>query len=364
MAKAVKGLQDSSEEIQTAIANLIPADRANTTVLYEALRSKYDESSYTAKSWAIYKPVLDKAETLMAAMFGEEGNPTNDNKAAANESIETLAAELETARKALDPRISSDNTDSLTRVKLNMEAIQYLVKKYDPDTLTGYTAESIETLRQARTAAMDLAGSIDLNGVGQGEDNQLVSALRELRKAVYGLTTTSAAQIKVNVSVLDANDIYAGYTGEFAHLHNPNTYTASLTLDANASAYDLLSGKSLLKNPNSAAEAVVFLNGELVYGNIGSTYNDLNTVREYSAFGAIRLHDKDELTIVWIYPKQVEYSSQTGTYPAYLMDIPDYFRYSTISAPIEVEAGKPFSISVTSEAALPFHTAAGTRAVT
>ena len=358
---AVKAATDN---LAAAIANLIPADRANTTVLYEALRSKYYESSYTAKSWAIYKPVLDKAEALMATMFDAEGNPTDANKAAANESIETMAAELETARKALDPRISSDNTDSLTRVKLNMEAIQYLVKKYDPDTLTGYTAESIETLRQARTAAMDLAGSIDLNDVGQGEDNQLVSALRELRKAVYGLTTTSAAQIKVNVSVLDANDIYAGYTGELAQLHNPNTYTAAMTLAANASAYDLLNGKSLLKNPNSAAEALVFLNRELVYGNIGSTYNDLNTVREYSAFGAIKLHDKDELTIVWIYPKQVEYSSQTGTYPAYLMDIPDYFRYSTVSAPVEVEAGKPFSISVTSEAALPFHSAAGTRAVT
>ena len=362
-----KAVQDEIDaavaDLTAAIADLIPADRANTTVLYEALRSKYYESSYTAKSWAIYKPVLDKAEALMATMFDAEGNPTDDNKAAAQESIETMAAELETARKALDPRISSDNTDSLTRVKLNMEAIQYLVKKYDPDTLTGYTAESIETLRQARTAAMDLAGSIDLNDVGQGEDNQLVSALRELRKAVYGLTTTSAAQIKVNVSVLDANDIYAGYTGELAQLHNPNTYTASLTLDANASAYDLLNGKSLLKNPNSAAEALVFLNRELVYGNIGATYNDLNTVREYSVFGAIRLHDKDELTIVWIYPKQVEYSSQTGTYPAYLMDIPDYFRYSTVSAPVEVEAGKPFSISVTSEAALPFHTAAGTRAV-
>ena len=363
VAKAVKGLQDSSEEIQTAIANLIPADRANTTLLYEELQNAPSAENYTAKSWAVYQPVRDKAETLMAAMFGEEGNPTNDNKAEKQTEIETMAAELETARKALDPRISSDNTDSLTRVKLNMEAIQYLVKKYDPDTLTGYTAESIETLRQARTAAMDLAGSIDLNGVGQGEDNQLVSALRELRKAVYGLTTTSAAQIKVNVSVLDANDIYAGYTGELAQLHNPNTYTAAMTLAANASAYDLLNGKSLLKNPNSAAEALVFLNRELVYGNIGATYNDLNTVREYSVFGAIRLHDKDELTIVWIYPKQVEYSSQTGTYPAYLMDIPDYFRYSTVSAPIEVEAGKPFTVSVTSEAALPFHTAAGTRAV-
>ena len=355
-------------DLTAAIANLIPADRANTTVLYEALRSKYYESSYTAKSWAIYKPVRDKAEALMATMFDAEGNPTDANKAAAQESIETMTAELETARKALDPRISSDNTDSLTRVKLNMEAIQYLVKKYDPDTLTGYTAESIETLRQARTAAMDLADSIDLNDVGQREDNQLVPVLRELRQAIYGLTTTAAAQISVKVSVLDTNDIYKGYTGELAYLHNPNTYTASLTLDANASAYDLLSGKSLLKNRNSSAEALIFLNGELVYGDLGSTsgYDDLGYTAGsgYSTFQAIRLHDKDELTIVWIYPKQVEYSSQTGTYPAYLMDIPDYFRYSTVSAPIEVEAGQPFTVSVTSETALPFHCAAGTRAVT
>ena len=353
-------------DLTAAIANLIPADRANTTVLYEALRSKYYESSYTAKSWAIYKPVRDKAEALMATMFNAEGNPIDDNKATANKSIETMAAELETARKALNPRIGSGNTDSLTRVKLNMEAIQYLVKKYDPDTLTGYTAESVETLRQARTAAMDLADSIDLNDVGHREDNQLGSALRELRKAIYGLTTTAAAQISVKVSVLDTNDIYAGYTGELAYLHNPNTYTASLTLDANASAYDLLNGKSLLKNPNSAAEVVVFLNGELVYGDLGATgsYQDIHSTGGSSTFQAIKLHDKDELTIVWIYPKQIEYSSQVGTYPAYLMDIPDYFRYSTVSAPVEVEAGQPFTISVTSETALPFHSAAGTRAVT
>ena len=365
-----KAVQDEIDaavaDLTTAIANLIPADRANTTVLYEALRSKYYESSYTAKSWAIYKPARDKAEALMTTMFNAEGNPIDDNKAAAQESIETMAAELETAREALDPRIGSGNTDSLTRVKLNMEAIQYLVKKYDPDTLTGYTAESVETLRQARTAAMDLADSIDLNDVGQREDNQLVSVLRELRQAIYGLTTTATAQINVKVSVLDANDIYAGYTGELAHLHNPNTYTASITLDANASAYDLLNGKSLLTNRNRAAAAVVFLNGELVYGSLGATgsYEDIGSTGGSSTFQAIRLHDKDELTIVWIYPKQIMYSSQAGTYPAYLVDIPDYFRYSTVSAPVEVEAGQPFTVSVTSETALPFHCAAGTRAVT
>ena len=298
----------------------------------------------------------------MATMFDAEGSPTDANKAAAQESIEKLAAELTAARKALDEK-ASDGIKTIA--SLNLEAIRYLAKKYDPDTLTGYTDESMQALRDARTAALTLAGKIDLTEMGQSESQPLDTALRELRKAVYGLTTTSAAQINVKVSVLDTNDIYAGYTGEFAHLHNPNTYTASITLDANASAYDLLNGKSLLKNRNRAAEAVVFLNGELVYGSLGVTgsYQDIHSTGGASTFQSIRLHDKDELTIVWIYPKQVEYSSQTGTYPASLMDIPDYFRYTTVSAPVEVEAGQPFTVSVTSEAALPFHTAAGTRAV-
>ena len=350
-------------DLTAAITKLIPADRANTTLLYEELQNAPSAENYTVKSWAAYKTARDKAEALMATMFDAEGSPTDANKAAAQESIEKLAAELTAARKALDEKASDG---SKTIASLNLEAIRYLAKKYDPDTLTGYTDESMQTLRDARTAALTLADKIDLTEMGQSESQPLDTALRELRKAVYGLTTTSAAQIKVNVSVLDANDIYAGYTGEFAHLHNPNTYTASLTLDANASAYDLLNGKSLLKNRNIAAEAVVFLNGELVYGSLGVTgsYQDIHSTGGSSTFQSIRLHDKDELTIVWIYPKQIKYSSGAGTYPASLMDIPDYFRYSTVSAPVEVEAGKPFSISVTSEAALPFHTAAGTRAVT
>lgn len=349
-------------DLTAAITKLIPADRANTTLLYEELQNAPSAENYTVKSWAAYKTARDKAEALMATMFDAEGSPTDANKAAAQESIEKLAAELTAARKALDEK-ASDGIKTIA--SLNLEAIRYLAKKYDPDTLTGYTDESMQALRDARTAALTLAGKIDLTEMGQSESQPLDTALRELRKAVYGLTTTSAAQISVKVSVLDTNDIYAGYTGEFAHLHNPNTYTASITLDANASAYDLLNGKSLLKNRNRAAEAVVFLNGELVYGSLGVTgsYQDIHSTGGASTFQSIRLHDKDELTIVWIYPKQVEYSSQTGTYPASLMDIPDYFRYTTVSAPVEVEAGQPFTVSVTSEAALPFHTAAGTRAV-
>ena len=371
-ATAQKVLETATQEEQitaavadltTAIANLIPANRANTTLLYEKLQNAPSAENYTAKSWATYQTVCDKAEALMATMFDADGNPTDNNKAAANESIETLTAELETARKALEQK-ASDGTKTIA--KLDLEAIRYLAKKYDQDTLTGYTAESAAALRQARAAALKLADETTLDDLSIKESETLTDALRELRKAIYGLTTAATAQINVKVSVLDTNDIYAGYTGEFAHLHNPNTYTASMTLDANASAYDLLNGKSLLKNRNIAAEAVVFLNGELVYGSSGATgsYQDIHSTGGSSTFQAIRLHDKDELTIVWIYPKQIKYSSGAGTYPAYLKDIPDYFRYSTVSAPVEVEAGQPFTVSVTSETALPFHCAAGTRAVT
>ena len=370
-AMAQKVLETATQEEQittavadltTAIADLIPAERANTTALYEALqKTEAEQDAYTAKSWAAYQTARDKAEALMATMFDADGNPTDDNKAAANESIEKLAAELTAARKALDEKASDGNK---TITSLNLEAIRYLAKKYDPDTLTGYTDESMQALRDARAEALKKADEIDLSDLGMNE-NGTNAALRELRKAIYGLTTTATAQINVKVSVLDSFDTYFQRVGEFASNYNPNTYTGTMTLDANASAYDLLNGKGLLKRNSYDAEAVVFLNGELVYGSLGATgsYQDIHSTGGYSTFQAIKLHDGDALTLVWIYPKQIMYSSQAGTYPAYLMDIPDYFRYSTISAPVEVEAGKPFTISVTSEAALPFHTTAGTRAV-
>ena len=362
VAAAVKKLDqtDSNSEISLAIANLIPASQANTTALYEALQSTpaSNDGAYTAKSWAAYKLVRDKAEALMATMFNAEGNPTAANIKDKNDEIETLAAELKAAREKLDYKAITDN---LTAAKMQLEAIQYLAKKYDPDKLTGYTPESMAALRDARTAALKLADETTLSDLGNKESQALTAALKTLRQAIFGLTTTSAAQITVQVSVLDANDIYAGYTGDFAYLHNPNTYTASMTLAANASAYDLLSGKSLLTNQNNAAEPMLFLNGEVLYSD--NFMGCISPRQTNGPFYSMKLHDGDALTLVWFYPKQIEFSSQVGTYPAYLMDIPDYFRYSTVSAPVEVEAGKPFPITVTSDSALPFHSTIGTRAV-
>ena len=366
VAAAVKKLDqtDSNSEISLAIANLIPASQANTTALYEALQSTpaSNDGAYTAKSWAAYKLVRDKAEALMATMFNAEGNPTAANIKDKNDEIETLAAELKAAREKLDYKAITDN---LTAAKMQLEAIQYLAKKYDPDKLSGYTAESVAALRDAWTAALALAADTTVSDIGQNEAQAVTQALRKLRKAIYGLETDAQGEITVKVSVLDTNDVYRG-RGTDSSDRNKNIYTGTLTLDANASAYDTLNSRGLLAGSRdfTAGDTLVFLNGEMLYDSGMDMYSDLAyTSGEYSAFQSTKLHDGDELTIVWMYPKQILNSSQVGTYSMALYSNPDWFRYSTVSAPVEAEAGQPFTVSVTSDNALPFHNGSSRRAV-
>ncbi len=352
-----KALDEMCADLTAAIANLIPASRANATALYEELHKSFTAEDYTAKSWAAYQTVRDKAEALMATMFDAEGNPTDDNKAAANESIEKMAAELKAASQKLDKNASSD---AKTDVQYVIKEIQRYYDRYANADLSGYTAESVTALQAALTQAKKLVDEFVIADMGTNDDIQLNQARRTLRKAAYGLETVSQDKIAVKVSVLDSFDTAFQRVGEFATNYNKNTYTGTMTLDANASAYDLLNSNNWLKRYNVDSEPLVFLNGELVKGN--GTYSDWGTGGEYSMLPSIKLHDGDALTLVWIYPKQVEYSSQVGTYPELFIYIRDWFRYSTISAPVEVEAGKPFSITVTSEAALPYFDA-NTRAV-
>ena len=356
-----KALDEMCADLTAAIANLIPADRANTTALYEALQStpSSNDGAYTAKSWAAYKAVRDKAQALMDSMFHDDGSPnlTNNTKDK-NGEIETLAAELKSANKALDANASSD---AKTDVQYIIKEIQRYYDRYANANLSGYTAESAAALRTALTQAKKLADEFVVADMGINDHLQLTQALRALRKAAYGLETRSQDKIAVKVSVLDSFDTAFQRVGEFAANYNKNTYTGTMTLPANASAYDLLNSNNWLKRYNMDSEPLVFLNGELVKGN--GTYSDWGTGDEYSMLPYIKLHNGDALTLVWIYPKRIPNSSQDGgSYPTPFIDIRDWFRYSTISAPMEVEAGKPFTISVTSEVALPYFDA-NTRAV-
>ncbi len=337
--------------LQTAIANLIPADCANTTVLYQELKWDFNSARFTAKSWAAYKTVREKAEALMASMFDAEGNPTAANTKDKNTEIEAMAKELKVASERLDIFMAPE---AASIVRLELEAIRYLAEKYDPDKLTGYTEASLQALRDARTAVVEMADGVVIAEMGQQEYNRLTEAMNDLRKAAYGLETVSQEQITVKVSMLYASDIYWNTP---AIRCNTNTYTGTVTLAANTSADTALTS---LKPLPSGYNALYFLNGELLYNGFGMTQYSVRS----DVFRAVKLHDGDELTVVQIYPKQIPNSSQDGTtYNAPVEDAVDWFRYSTVSAPVEVEAGKPFSITVTSETAMPFHCAAGTSPV-
>ena len=344
-------------KLQAAIADLIPSSQANTSALnYELnwgnLGSATAGDRYSPKSWRAYKAVRDKAEALMASMFNDDGSPNlTNNIKDKNTEIEAMAKELEAAREKLDITMAPE---AASIVRLELEAIRYLAEKYDPDKLTGYTEASLQALRDARTAVVEMADGVVIAEMGQQEHNRLTEAMNDLRKAAYGLETVSQEQITVKVSMLYASDIYWNTP---AIRCNTNTYTGTVTLAANTSADTALTS---LKPLPSGYNALYFLNGELLYNGFGMTQYSVRS----DVFRAVKLHDGDELTVVQIYPKQIPNSSQDGTtYNAPVEDAVDWFRYSTVSAPVEVEAGKPFSITVTSETAMPFHCAAGTSPV-
>ena len=358
--KALKALRQEDvdkacSKLETAIdTTLIPATRANTTLLYEELLNEPNKADYTPKSWAAYTKVRDRAEAMMSAMFDEKGNPTDANTSANGKQgeLEVLAKELTAARGALDKRASLISTDASKRAELAIAAIQQINQQYGSGAdLSAYTDTSVATLKTKLEKAVKLTKDVPAySSIGSKELTSLQDALRELRWAVLGLETKSNKQIQVKLSVLDTSDIYAGHVGDNQANHNYNTRTATLTLDANASAYDLLHDGKYDTGKNTDSVKLVFLNGELLYNvSFGSDYEDGLTMLQ-----SVKLHDNDELSVVWFMPNRFPNSSTDGTYEQQMLEIVDWFRYSTIQVAQEVTAGVPFPVTVTSESAFAF----------
>ena len=335
-------IEKTAERLETAIRNLIHADRANTTLLYEATQDakRYVSSNYTPTTWAAFSKAKDEADVLMDRMF-EAGKPTDANKPSANEEIQKKAAKLRSAMAALDPRIGKN---SLAQAELVHDGIEYLAKKFDPDTLTGYT--SLNTLCEARDAALKANSAYQsYYGIGQKQLGELTRLFKELRYACYGLET-EAGTITVHLSIVDATSVYHGYQW------NENNFsdTEDLTLGANTSVQAVLTDQGYHDKFEMVNQPLIYLNGDLYF-----QVSDSSSYCDRSNLDKLKLHDGDHLTLVWTQPKQIQNSSQDGgTYAALLTDVKDTFRYTTITTDsLEVEAGKPFTITVTADGAMP-----------
>ena len=331
-------------KLNAAIKKLISTDYANTTLLYEATQDakRYSiSSSYTPATWAAFSEAKDEADVLMDSMF-EAGKPTDANKPSANEEIQEKAEKLRSAMAALDPRIGKN---SLAQAELVHDGIEYLAKKFNPDTLTGYTELSLNALRKVRDAALKANSAYQsYYGIGQKQLNELTRLFKELRYACYGLET-EAGTITVHLSIVDATSVYHGYPwpGNFSN-------TEDLTLDANTSVQTVMTEKGFSNRFDMANQLMIYLNGDLYF-----QVNDSSSYCDRTNLDRLKLHDGDHLTLVWTQPKQIQNSSQDGgTYAALLTDVKDTFRYTTITTDsLEVEAGKPFTIAVTADGAMP-----------
>ena len=331
-------VDQATQSLNSSVADLISIDNANTTLLYEAVQAATitDKDSYTPKTWAAYSSAKTEAEALLATMF-KDGQPTEANKASAQPDVEAAAERLRNTQAALDERKGEYGK---SKAEFYHAAIEYLAGKFDPDKLSGYTAESISVLRTAREAALAAAEAYPAySTIGNKELQALSSAEEAFRQACYQLVNSGAEEISVRFSAVDATGAYTGRRQNTAN-------TSVLTLAANTTVGAVLDqfgiSTSLTHNDNYP---LVFVNGDLYFG-IADGYLGVQ-------YQNIVLHDGDELTVVHFRPKMEAYSSGTGQYPAQMDDVRDWFRYSVISAPETVTAGQPFTITVTADGALP-----------
>ena len=151
-AETVDEINVAVEELEKEIDKLIPITEVNATKLYEFLQQETQkkESDYTEASWALNRPLIEKAQAELDSLFDSDGNPTEKNKAERQAEVDSL----------------TDIPDAYTLVNKNYYAPLYenhldrreealgLLQQYDPSRLnqSEYTAASWEVYAAAYDA--------------------------------------------------------------------------------------------------------------------------------------------------------------------------------------------------------------------
>lgn len=238
-AKSPEDIEAARAALQAEIDQLIPADRLNTTPLYEALQEVnslgYNDLSlkaYTETSAAKFKAGRDDAQKYLDSLFtGEEGNrkPSDANK---KENQTTLDAAV-TKAKALPTLLVHQSLVSYS--EQNAKNIQALAARYGAGENPGYTAESWANLQSVRTAALAYVKAHPVTGnLTRQQNTDLHDHAVKLWDAVCALKSTKE-QISVTLT----------YTDDY-HLRVPSSkQTDKSGLTPGVTSYTLDSGTTL-----------------------------------------------------------------------------------------------------------------------
>lgn len=157
-AKSENDIEAARAKLQAAIDQLIPADRLNTTPLYEAIQSvsglDYNDLSLqacTETSAALFKAGRDDAQKYLDSLFTGKAGERKPSDANKKENQTTLDAAV-TKAKALPTLLVHQSLVSYS--EQNAKNIQALAARYGAGENPGYTDESWANLQSVRTAAL------------------------------------------------------------------------------------------------------------------------------------------------------------------------------------------------------------------
>lgn len=355
-------VDEATEKLLKATAQLIPTSQVNPTGLYETLNlySEEDAKDYSLDSWTAFASKRDKAQELLDSLFtkDEKGNviATEENSSVKHPQadVDALVKALKDAKAGLDTRVHS----LLQAVTDNaLAGITLYAGYYDTLKAGDYTPTSWQAYVTARANALNTAkehGTFT-STMGVSEVGIQADAFNRLRSAYFSLVP-KAETITVRVSLTD--ELAAKKATSISKKLNMRTYTR--TVNAGTTVADVMTSTYKDENVwrvNSMSKLMVYVNGTMCFfcraGGI-----DYAGFNEYSKF---LLHDGDEVTIVRVeMPGMVNISEDI--WPMALERVPDQMRYQTLTTDLPQDetngaykavVGVPFTLTATSKAAMP-----------
>ena len=357
----------ATQELAAAISKLIPSTQANTTMLYEALQGLLTENAgYTAVSWDNYVKAKETAQTLFDGLFeaGKDGKraATDQNTAANQGKIENAATVLKAAKADL---LGSKGLEE--RLLLWNSAAQWLLAQ-DQQVQKGQYSNA-----QDWNAAYANLGKAIEDGDGyqtQSKYNAYTSSIVALSAAYYNLQDSNTSDITVHVRVADN---FGAMFPEYAIKDAKTaTFDQNVTLgQGNKTISALLSAMRyddtpITKTPSKGTqygegwknpEVMVYINGTLAVNRTGSSPRDWQGYIGKNADGKldtstlnfdVQLHDGDDIVILRAQgPGYNYYGDVAAGGAAYNFYYKSLALLAIQEDRIEVEAGKPFSLTVT-----------------
>lgn len=384
-ATTVDAINAAATDLKTEIAKLIPTTQVNATELYERLSkltktdkgyemvpyaansyTNLEQANYPEADWMRMETALTHAQELLAALYNEDGTPTDRNWGPAHK-----------GDKPEDAITNEDLADALTgiydacasmRTNSQLDAVQtarQLAAKVDqafPAEAQGnYTDASWNAFTAAREEAHQLMAQYpDGDSIPSGKDAKSFRlAMARYYSAAYGLTENG--KITVHVTVTDnfgalypkcalTNSATALFDGDVTLADGAHSFN-----DLNSGRFDWSAERS--GSESIAPLAMVYVNGQLVAGGIPESelgFDSQDRYGESTVWGIAtlnskirQLRDRDQVTLVRCLSPEDSYYVW-GTY-ATLDTFRDYvqlLRFTTDSAQLNAQEGKPFTVHV------------------